>query len=506
MFIKISILLLFILVMVGIGVYCRKYSKDIGEFVLGGRSVGPWLTAFAYGTSYFSAVIFVGYAGQFGYKFGIAATWIGLGNALIGSLLAWVVLGKRTSIMTKHFKSTTMPEFFESRYNSKALKIVASVIVFVFLIPYTASVYKGLSGLFAQAFNMGPDSFKYVVIGMAILTGAYVIMGGYLATAINDLVQGIIMIVGIIVVVFTVVNGKGGFASAINALSQTSVNGVNSGLTTVFGPDPTALLGVIILTSIGVWGMPQMIHKFYTIKDGRAIKTGTIISTIFALIIAGGSYFMGAFGRLYLKAGEKVVFDNIVPTMLKDIPDLLLGIVIVLVLSASMSTLSALVMTSSSTLTLDFIKGIIFKDLTVKKQISIIRIFIAIFILFSVLLALDTNPNNIITALMSWSWGALAGSFLGPFVYGLYWKGATRAGVWAGYISGVGITLTGFFIFLTKHNAEIFKGALLIFNSPINIGAFSILVSLVIVPLVSLITPKLSKEHLDEAFSCYDKK
>jgi SSS family solute:Na+ symporter len=272
----------------------------------------------------------------------------------------------------------------------------------------------------------------------------------------------------------------------------------------LFGPDPVGLLGVVILTSIGVWGMPQMIHKFYTIKDSKAIKKGTVISTLFAAVIAGGSYFMGAFGRLYLPSGQKVIFDNIVPTMLSNISDLLLGIVIVLVLSASMSTLSALVMTSSSTLTLDFIKGIIFRDLSAKKQVAVIRVFIAVFILFSVLLALDTNPNNIITALMSWSWGALAGSFLGPFIYGLYWKGTTKGGVLAGFISGTGITLTGFIIFLTKNNALIFKGPLSIFNSPINIGAFSILISLVIVPLVSLITPKLGEEHVEHSFSCYE--
>lgn len=508
MIIKVAILILFVIVMVGIGFYCRKFTKNVGEFVLGDRNVGAWLTAFAYGTTYFSAVIFVGYAGQFGYKFGIAATWIGIGNALIGSLLAWKVLGKKTSIMTKHFKSTTMPEFFESRYNSKALKIVSSAIIFVFLIPYSASVYKGLFGLFSTAFGIGPESFQYVVIAMALLTAIYVILGGYLATAINDFVQGIIMLIGIVVVVITVLNGKGGFTNAISALSQTKEGALQGAFVSFFGPDLPALIGVIILTSLGVWGMPQMIHKFYAIKDEKAIQRGTIISTVFAMIIAGGAYFMGAFGKLYytVPADGKVVFDNIVPTMLNKIPDLLLGIVIILVLSASMSTLSSLVMTSSSTLTLDFIKGIFAKNMNMKKQVLVIRILIAVFILFSVLLALDTNPKNIITALMSWSWGAIAGSFLGPFIYGLYWKGVTKAGVWAGYISGVGITLIGFFIFLTEKNATIFSGSLAIFNSPINIGAFSILISLIIVPIVSLLTPKLSKKHIEDTFSCYQEK
>ena len=148
MFIKISMLVVFFGVMIGIGIYCRKKATDVNGFVLGGKSVGPWLTAFAYGTSYFSAVVFVGYAGQFGWKYGIAATWAGIGNALIGSLLAWAVLGRRTRVMTHHLKSATMPQFFESRYFSKKLKLAASAVIFVFLIPYTASLYNGLSRLF----------------------------------------------------------------------------------------------------------------------------------------------------------------------------------------------------------------------------------------------------------------------------------------------------------------------------------------------------------------------
>ena len=198
MFIKVLLLVLFFGCMAAIGVYCRKHTRSVGDFVLGGRSVGPWLTAFAYGTSYFSAVVFIGYAGQFGWAYGVSATWIGIGNALIGSLLAWVVLGRRTRIMTKFLNASTMPEFFAKRYGSNALKIVASAIIFVFLVPYTASVYKGLGGLFSQAFGV---DYLYCMIGMAVLTGIYVLLGGYMATAINDFIQGIIMLVGICCVV-----------------------------------------------------------------------------------------------------------------------------------------------------------------------------------------------------------------------------------------------------------------------------------------------------------------
>ena len=299
MFIKLAMLVVFFAVMVGVGLYCRKNATDVNGFVLGGRSVGPWLTAFAYGTSYFSAVVFVGYAGQFGWKYGIAATWAGIGNALIGSLLAWAVLGRRTRVMTQHLDSATMPEFFGKRFGSKSLKIAASAIIFVFLIPYTASLYNGLSRLFAMAFDI---DYAVCVIVMAILTGIYVIAGGYMATAINDFIQGIIMIVGIIAVIAAVLNSQGGFLAALEGLARVSDETVSSApgvFASFFGPDPINLLGVVLLTSLGTWGLPQMVQKFYAIKSESAINKGMIISTIFAAIVAGGCYFLGGFGRLF---------------------------------------------------------------------------------------------------------------------------------------------------------------------------------------------------------------
>lgn len=504
------ILILYIILMVGIGVYCRKSTGNVTDFVLGGRSVGPWISAFAYGTSYFSAVVFIGYAGQFGWNFGVSAVLIGLGNAFIGSLLAWLVLGNRTRAMTRHLNATTMPEFFEKRYFSKKLKIAASIIVFVFLIPYTASVYNGLSRLFSMAFNI---DYTICIIAMAALTGVYVMLGGYMATALNDFIQGIIMIFGIIAVIASVLNANGGLFSSMVELSQTPsttpiTEGLQGAFTSILGPDPINLIGVVLLTSIGTWGLPQMIHKFYAIKDKRSVKIGTIVSTVFAVVVAGGSYFMGAFGRLFVTASEitpegggRMLYDQIVPKMLESaLPDILIGVVVVLVLSASMSTLSSLVLTSSSTLTLDLIKPYFAKNMNDKRQVLVMRILIAFFIVISVMIAL--NPSAYITTLMSISWGALAGAFLAPLLYGLYWKGVTTAGVWAGFIAGVGITVSHMFVF----SLGIFDIKLpeMGFNlaSPINAGAAAMLAGLIVVPLVSLITRKPDAKKVDEIFSC----
>ncbi len=495
MVIKLIFLVCFFVIMIAVGIFARKHATNVGDFVLGGRAVGPWLTAFAYGTSYFSAVVFVGYAGQFGWKYGISAAWIGIGNAFIGSLLAWVVLGRRTRVMTNHLKSATMPDFFGSRFDSNGLKIAASAISFIFLVPYTASVYNGLSRLFEMAFNV---PYWVCVLSMAALTGVYVIMGGYMATAINDFIQGIIMLFGIFAIIGAVLSQQGGFIAAIGKLAEIESDipltlGQQGAFTSFFGPDPLNLLGVVVLTSLGTWGLPQMVHKFYTINSEKSIKTGTIISTIFALVIAGGSYFLGGFGRLfdnqaiYNEQGG-VIYDAIVPYILHSLPDVLIGIVVILVLSASMSTLSSLVLTSSSTLTLDFIKGFIYKDMNEKKQLGIMRLFIVFFISVSVILALD--PPIFIAQLMAISWGALAGAFLAPFLYGLYWKKVTKAAVWASFILGVGITTTNMFF-----------GYI---SSPINAGAIAMIAGLVIVPVVSILTPKMNKDKLDSVFECFE--
>ncbi len=511
MFIKIAMLVVFFAVTIGIGVYCRKHSTDVNGFVLGGRSVGPWLTAFAYGTSYFSAVVFVGYAGQFGWKYGIAATWAGIGNALLGSLLAWAVLGRRTRIMTQHLDSATMPQFFESRFKSPALKLAASAIVFIFLIPYTASLYNGLSRLFAMAFDI---DYAWCVIVMAVLTGIYVIVGGYMATALNDFIQGIIMIIGIVAVIAAVLNLNGGFLGALQALNDVPATAydvnvlklplVQEGTTgmfaSFFGPDPVNLLGVVILTSLGTWGLPQMVLEFYAVKNEKQIGKGMIISTLFAMLVAGGCYFLGGFGRLYADKIDVAAngFDSVIPTMLQGLPDWLIALVIVLVLAASMSTLSSLVLTSSSTLTLDFIKGRIVKKMNEKQQLLTMRALLVVFIAISVVLAIVQHESNVtfIAQLMGVSWGALAGAFLAPFLFGLYWKRTTPAAVWCSFIFSTVVMLANV---VAK---DIFP---VILRSPINAGAFCMIAGLIIVPVVSLLTPKMDKAHVDQVFSCYDR-
>ncbi len=512
--ISIPMLIAFFALMIGVGFACRKHAKSVDSFVLGGRAVGPWLTAFAFGTSYFSAVIFVGYAGQFGWNFGLASTWIGLGNALIGSLLAWLVLGRRTRVMTQHLGSKTMPDFFEKRYDSKALKIAASVIVFVFLIPYTASLYNGLSSLFNNVFSI---PYWAVVLIMAVLTGVYVIFGGYMATAINDFIQGLIMLVGIVTVILAVLQKNGGLFAAVETLRQSEHAGEE--YVSLFGPNPVFLFFVIILTSLGTWGLPQMVGKFYSIKDEGSVKKGTIISTVFAVIVAGGCYFLGGFGKLYynemMESGfikeTGVLFDKVVPTMLSNLAPVIVALIIVLVLSASMSTLSSLVLTSSSTLTLDVIRPAMEKkkEVSEKKSVFILRLFIVFFIAVSAVIAIlkDSiwSDSVFIAQMMGISWGALAGAFLAPFLYGLYWKKSTKAAVVASFIFGVGLELVQLCISVGWFSVNGIPVLEFVFKNSLYSGVFAMIGGLVIVPIVSLLTPKTLPQNLDEKFSGYQK-
>lgn len=509
MILKVGMLIVFFAIMIGVGIYSRKTATDVNGFVLGGRSVGPWLTAFAYGTSYFSAVIFVGYAGQFGWKFGLASTWIGIGNTVIGSLIAWFVLGRRTRVLTHRLESSTMPDYFSKRFGSNGLKIFASAIIFIFLIPYTASLYNGLSRLFNMAFSI---DYTVCVLVMVVLTGIYVIVGGYMATAINDFIQGIIMLGGIVAVIAAVLNSHGGFVPSLVELANISDPSIPNGdvpgvFASFFGPDPFSLLCVVILTSLGTWGLPQMVQKFYAIKSEKAIKTGAIVSTFFALIVAGGCYFLGGFGRLVsgtveTKPDGGIIYDSIIPKMIEGLPEILIAVVVILVLSASMSTLSSLVLTSSSTLTLDFIKGTVHKNMSEKKQMLYMRVLIVVFIAISAIIAIVQYKSSVtfIAQLMGISWGALAGAFLAPFLYSLYWKKTTKAACYTSFIFGTVFMTLNMLNTLKILPLGIFAGNL---ASPINSGAFAMIAGLIIVPVVSLFTSKPGTD-VDKLFEVFD--
>ena len=507
--------------MLTIGIVTALKTKTIQDFFLGNRSVGPWISAFAYGTTYFSAVLFIGYAGSQGWGFGLPILWVALGNAVLGCLLPWLILGRRTRAMTEQLGAMTMPEFLEARYGSKALKIISAFIIFIFLIPYTAAAYTGLSFLFKGIFGI---EYSYALLAMAALTAFYVVLGGYFAVALTDFVQGLVMLVGAALMVGYVFHSPavGGFGNFLPRLA-----GVNPELAKVFPASTPNILWLVILTSLGAWGMPQMVQKFYAIKNVKMISRAMVVGTLFCLVIAGAAYLVGATSTLF---GPTVVSENkevfaaapnyaqattdavsarslvdtamkndrykstmLIPQILKQtLPELLLYIVLVLVLAATMSTVSSLVLVSSSAITIDLLQGGLWPKIPKATSMLIMRLLCLVFVGLSVFLS--WRGPSFLVALMSYSWGTIAGAFLGPYVLGLFWKGVTRSAVWAGIVAGVGISLLSFcgatygLFGITKADAPMY-------------GSLAMFASLAVVTVVSLLTPKARIAAVDQAFA-----
>lgn len=489
---------------------CLSYgkSKTLDGFLLGGRKIGAWATAFAYGTTYFSAVVFVGYAGQHGWNIGIGAIWIGIGNAILGCLLSWLLFANKTRKMTKKLNARTMPDYFEKRYGSKGMKMLSSIIIFVFLVPYSAAVYKGLGSLFGVVFPNVPSWVWMLCI--AVLTGIYLVAGGYVATAYTDLVQGVIMIIGVVCLVIAVLShdSVGGLSGLIenlkNIKSETEPN-IGNQLTNIFGGSAFKFLCFnIMLTSFGTWGLPQMIGKFYAIKDKASIKRGTVISTIFCIVIGCGAYLIGSTSRLILGGNlPKGGVDAIIPTILMEVLGngtlgiILLSVIMILLLSASMSTLESVVLTSASAVAVDLIPSVCKKEPSAKSKMLLTRILCLVFVACSFIFATQNIP--IIVNLMSFSWGIVSGCFIGPYIWGLFSKKITKIGAYAGIISGL-LTVGGATLVISIKDGFSVAAS----KSP-EMGVAAMAISMIIVPVVSLLTKNKEneKERVEEIFTCY---
>ncbi len=491
---------------------CISYgkSKTLDGFLIGGRNIGAWATAFAYGTAYFSAVVFIGYAGQHGWNIGIGSIWIGVGNAVLGCLLSWLLFANRTRKMTHKLHARTISDYFEKRYASKGMKILAAIIIFVFLVPYSAAVYKGLGALFSAVFP-GVETWVWMLI-IACLTAIYLVAGGYIAAAYADLVQGIIMIAGVIWLVCAVLShdAVGGVVGLIENLKNfQSVPGdpnptTGAQLTNIFGGSSFKFLCFnIMLTSFGTWGLPQMIGKFYAIKDTAAIKRGTIISTIFCFVIGCGAYLVGSASRLILSGvlPESGV-DSVIPAVLMEVLSggtlgvILLAVIMTLLLSASMSTLEAVVLTSASAVAVDLIPAVRKKETKPETQMFLTRILCLAFVACSFIFATQNIP--IIVSLMSFSWGIVSGCFIGPYIWGLFSKKITKAGAYSGIFSG--LLVVGISTLVISLNSGFSAAAA---KSP-EMGVAAMAVSFVIVPLVSAFTKNKDSERVEEIFTCYN--
>ena len=490
--ITIAVYVAFIL---GVGIYSSKKSKSITDFTVGGRNAGAWLSAFSYGTAYFSAVMFIGYAGGTGWKYGLWGVLPGIGNAIIGSLLAWLVLANRTRAVTKMLKIKSMPQLFEKRFDSKAMKTCCTAVIFIFLIPYSASVYKGLTSVCSVL--LGVDE-RVCMIVIAVASALIVILGGYGATLKADFVQGSVMLVGVILLIFSVMRSDtvGGFTQGLTAVAQKTDE---LGLT---ASSHIGLWATVLMTSFGTWGLPQMIHKYYGIKDAHEVKRGTIISTLFALVVAGGGYFIGSLARLFFSDLSEIPgagagkTDYLIPNVLamSDVSDILIGIILVLLIAASVSTLSSITITASSTLTMDFIKPKFFKDMDAVKTANLTKILCVVFVVASYFIA---NSDTPILDMMSYSWGIISGSFLAPYMLSLYLKKLNKYGAWASILGG-------FFTALPPVVCKLFfpEAALPVFGAIKDLGPHFACLAMVVSAVLCLAVSKITegKQEINEVF------
>lgn len=520
--------IVFFAVILFIAIKWTKKSSSVDDFFLGGKTLGPWILAISYGTAYFSAVIFVGFAGQFGWQFGFNALWVGIGNAIIGGLLAWVVLGKRTRRMTHNLNAMTMPEFFSARYETNGLKIVTAILIFIFLVPYTASVYKGLSYIFEITLER-KISFEVILTSIMVVSLLYVTLGGYKAVARIDFILGGIMFFGSLLMVLFVVQGFGGIGEVFQSVPenlQRRLELPDNRLESITPLPWFVLPSVIFMTSFGVWGMPQMVHKYYAINDEKQIVRGAIITTVFALVIGCSAYFVGSTTLLmepqnvpYKNAAGKTLSENdiesillaeqrgeipekqefvvnvdhLVPDLLMaKLPSLLMALILLLVLSASMSTLSSLVLVSASAITIDLYKGYLNPKASERQSLFLMRGLCALFIFISYLIALSDIAW--IATLMSISWGAVAGSFLAPYIYGLFWKRTTKLGAYAGMWTGL-LVSNGLYWYWVATIGPKEAGKLVTVAA-----SLAMVLPFIVVPIVSMITKPPKEETVKKAF------
>lgn len=497
-----GIVVLYVLVMLAVGYVCMRRTKSVGDFFLGGRTLGPWMSAFAYGTTYFSAVLFIGYAGKLGWGFGIHTLWIVLGNTLIGTLLAWKLLAGRTRAMTTRLNAITMPEFLRARYDDKGLQVVSALLMFVFLVPYSASVLMGLSYLFEMTLHI---SYEHALYFLTALTAVYLVMGGYFAVAVSDFIRGIIEFAGVLVMVYLLAHRPetGGFLNATSrllsepgmspALEGTKLLGAGTWLC-VSLPGWLTLLALVLITSFGPWALPQMVQKFYSIRRQEDVTRAMVIAGTFSLFMAFGAYYSGALTHLFygpqlpaeLVGPKGPIWDKIMPHFIttSGLPGMLVMVIVLMVFSASMSSLSSLVLVSSSAIAIDLYGAFVDRHANAKQTMLFLRLLCAVFVACSLIIALK-RPVFIVN-LMIMSWGTLLGVFLAPYLFGLFWRRATRAGVYASMTVG----LASACILFSLWGQE---------GVPLA-GAITMFLPLIVMPIVSLATQPPNAVVIAQAF------
>ena len=467
--IYILVLTLYMLLLVGIGMIASRRMRNSEDFYLGGRSVGPWVTSLSFVAAYFSSVVIIG-GGGFGYRFGMSTIWIAASNVLVGIALVWMILGRRIRLFTARLGTMTVPGFIAERFKAKEARVLAAVVITLFLIIYNVSILKGMGHAFEGLMGI-PYMWAVLLSGVIIIL--YVSLGGYLAVVWTGFFQAWVMGLGLILLTFAALKAVGGLTAANVALQAMDPGLVNT-------PGEWGWAGLIsygMIVSFGVWGMPQLMVRFYSIKAVSVLRVGTVVATI------GGSmavlpFLNGAIARVLHP--ELANADLAIPTLTKAVLSPWGGAIFLAgVVAAGMSTFASVLIITSGAVVRDVVQKGLGREITERQVVRYSRLVSAL--VGAVSLAIALRPPALVLVLMAFSWAAIASTCLWPMLFGLYWKRATRWGVLASMGGGLA-------------SALIWIGI----GSPYGVHGFipGLLLSLIAMVVVSLLTERLPDDHL----------
>ena len=520
--------LLYLAITAGLGYLGYRQTTSAKDYLLAGRTVHPVIMAISYGSTFISTAAIVGFGGAAA-VFGMGILWLTVLNIFLGIFIAFIVFGKPTRAMGHKLDAHTFPEFIGKRYDSKFLQVASAAMIFLAMPLYAGAVMLGGVSFLTVALGLSQNMALLVIV---LIVGLYVMMGGMKGVLYTDAFQGGIMALGMMLLLWYAYDGLGGVVPAHEQLTAMA-DKVPAALTArghrgwtampeLFSPLWWSLISTVVMgVGIGVLAQPQLVVRFMTVKSDRELNRGVVIGGLFIMLMTGVAFVVGALSNVYfMQSVGKIAIaaagspDNVIPLFIKqNMPEWYTAVFMITLLAAAMSTMSSQFHTMGSAIGHDILeKGM---GLKAKKPVRVMRVAMLAAILISTLTAyfLPTffkDGATIIVNGTSLFFGLCAGSFLAIYALGLYWKGVTRAGAHAGFVSGLVVSLI-VLLFLFEKVSKPLGVCQAVFGVPsLGVGTplrdidpliFAVPVSLLFAVAVSLVSQKTEAAHLDLCFS-----
>ena len=507
-----AIFIVYIIFLLAMGIQSKKKTSTLSDYLVAGRSIGPILLGLSVGVTYFSASLLVG-SGPFGARWGLSVVWIGVINAVVGIGLNMVIFGDRTRALSQEIECLTVPELLGKRYQSKSVQKLVAIITFVFEIVYLVAVYMGLSTLFSVIMPNTNNAYIIAVMICGIITIAYLTTGGSHGAIVTDVFESIIMLVGVVLIFVIGLNRVNGFTGMNSILEN-----YNPEFTEFPGAGGFTVIGIIIVSSVGIWGSPQMISRYFTAKDRRSTKWSLVISLSWGLVIATLAYINANIGFAFLLENPdpnlSVGADNLIPVFMLDIMNpWLAAIFIACVTAASLTTGEKIILVATSAISRDVYQ--LNTDASDEKTMKITKISTVVVVVAAVGIAM-LQPAAIL-ALTFFAFSSMASVVLVPYIYGLYWKkGTAKAAFITGLVCAI-INIAWWFC-ISGSSAKLLSGVFPLFpdvaafklfnlgNMEITLGSINEfipaqMVAMILFPLISKYTQPPEKEFVDNIFA-----